>query len=304
MSLIFLYNEGASWPVQITYSLLILRGGADKSLTRPGKKHTTTTKLGIYSTYSSRSKIHFLAHCSNFCKPFKKIQKFVLPTRSLQQQWPPPLEEKWGTLNFFQSREQVVARRGQFRRIWWAIKKLEAQVGQFLLGCKCPVNQGIVVQEQDPLGDLPAAFFFQNFLQLHQQRWVKLRLDSLALWKIISDEDTVWIPKNRRQNFSSEFLHSEFWGGVSRYATTPLIVDLSPGHSDIISFVHGHQLRQEIIWIPPKKLQKLLRRLTPLTFLIRFQAFRDPLRGELPYVQIFMNDGPNSLTWDGQSLSY
>jgi len=24
-----------------------------------------------------------------------------------------------------------------------------------------------------------------------------------------------------------------FWGGVSRYATTPLIVALSPGHSDI-----------------------------------------------------------------------
>jgi len=40
----------------------------------------------------------------------------------------------------------------------------------------------------------------------------------------------------------------------------------------------------------------LLRRLTPLTFLIRVQAFRDPLRGELPRVQIFTNDGPNPLT--------
>jgi hypothetical protein len=28
------------------------------------------------------------------------------------------------------------------------------------------VSQGIVVQEQDPLGDLPAAFFLQNVLQL------------------------------------------------------------------------------------------------------------------------------------------
>ena len=26
------------------------------------------------------------------------------------------------------------------------------------------------------------------------------------------------------------------------------------------------------------------------------QAFRDPLGGELPHVQIFMNDGPNPLT--------
>ena len=26
------------------------------------------------------------------------------------------------------------------------------------------------------------------------------------------------------------------------------------------------------------------------------QAFLDPLRGELPHVQIFINDGPNQLT--------
>jgi len=54
--------------------------------------------------------------------------------------------------------------------------------------------------------------------------------------------------------------------------------------------------RQEIIWIAPKKFQKLLRRLAPLMFLIRFQAFRDPLHGELPHVRTFVNDGPNPLT--------
>jgi len=47
---------------------------------------------------------------------------------------------------------------------------MEAQVGQFLLGCTCLVSQGIVVQEQYPLGELPAVFFFQNVLHLHQQR--------------------------------------------------------------------------------------------------------------------------------------
>jgi hypothetical protein len=41
----------------------------------------------------------------------------------------------------------------------WVIKTLEAQVSPILLGCKCPVSQGIVVQEQDPLGDFRAAFF-------------------------------------------------------------------------------------------------------------------------------------------------
>ena len=62
---------------------------------------------------------------------------------------------------FFQSREQVVVRRGQIRRIGWVIKAQEAQVGHFLLGCKCPVS--IVVQEQDPLDEIP----LQNALQLH-----------------------------------------------------------------------------------------------------------------------------------------
>ena len=37
---------------------------------------------------------------------------------------------------------------------------------------------------------------------------------------------------------------------------------------------------------------------------IDIQAFRDPLRGERPHVQIFMNDDPNLLTWDVQLLSY
>jgi hypothetical protein len=37
---------------------------------------------------------------------------------------------------------------------------MEAQVGQFLLGFKCPVSQGNAVQEQDPLGDLPTHDIF------------------------------------------------------------------------------------------------------------------------------------------------
>ena len=66
----------------------------------------------------------------------------------------------------------MVVQQGQIRRIECVIKTLEVQVGQFLLGCECPVSWGNVVQEQDPLGDLPAAwaFFLQNVLQLHKQR--------------------------------------------------------------------------------------------------------------------------------------
>jgi len=70
--------------------VLVLRGGADMSLARPGRKQATATKPGIYSTYSPRSSIHFLARCSNFCKTLKKKnQKFVRPTRSPRQQWSP-----------------------------------------------------------------------------------------------------------------------------------------------------------------------------------------------------------------------
>jgi hypothetical protein len=42
------------------------------------------------------------------------------------------------------------------------IRTLEAQVGQFLQGCKCPVSRGIVVQEQNPLSDLPHVQIFMN----------------------------------------------------------------------------------------------------------------------------------------------
>jgi len=42
--------------------------------------------------------------------------------------------------------------------------------------------------------------------------------------------------KSRRELLQRIFAHRIFWGGVSCYATTPLIVALSPGHSDITRF--------------------------------------------------------------------
>jgi hypothetical protein len=134
-----------------------LRGGADKSLVRPGRKQGTATKLGIYSIYSHppRSWTHFLARSSNFCKPLKKnnLQKFFRPIRFPRHKWPPRRTKNGFNLTvFFKSRKQVVARQGQIRRIGWVIKTLEAQVGQYLVGCKCPVSRSIVVQEQDAFG--------------------------------------------------------------------------------------------------------------------------------------------------------
>ena len=42
--------------------------------------------------------------------------------------------------------------------------------------------------------------------------------------------------KSRRELFQRIFALGIFWGGVSHYAATPLIVALSPGHSDITGF--------------------------------------------------------------------
>ena len=86
--------------------------------------------------------------------------------------------------------KQVVVQRGQIRRIGWVIKTLGSQVGQFLVGCKCSLSLGIVIQEQDTVGEIPAPFFLQNDLRLH-------------LWKIIDAEDAFLIPKNQGENFST-----------------------------------------------------------------------------------------------------
>ena len=143
----YIFTSGLCFNLHTLYTR-----GADKSLARPVSKQATATKLGIYSTYCPRSSIHFLASCSNFCKTLKKKKsKIFRPTRSPRQQWT-PRRTKNGELSivfFFQSRELVVVRRGQIRRIEWVIKIWEAQVGQFLLGCKCLVSRSIVVQEQD-----------------------------------------------------------------------------------------------------------------------------------------------------------
>ena len=82
------------------FQVFLIQGGADKSLARPGRRQATATRFWIYSTYSPRSSIHFLACCSNFCKLLKKIHKVAQETRSPRQQWP-PRRTKNGTFQFF-----------------------------------------------------------------------------------------------------------------------------------------------------------------------------------------------------------
>ena len=128
------------------------------------------------------------------------------------------------------------------------------------------------------------------------------RVDRFSPWKIIK-EDAVLIPKHRGENFAIGFLHSEFFG--AGWAAMPLLHWLlPPAHSDITRFRSWSPIETENHLDRSEKIPKLLRRLAPLTFMIRVHALRDPLRGELPLVEISTNDGPNSLTWDAQLLSH
>ena len=96
------------------------------------------------------------------------------------------------------------------------------------------------------------------------------------------------------------------WGGMSRYNATPLIVASSPRHSDITRscpwspIARGNHLDRS----DKKNFQMLLRRPARLTFLFCIQAFRDPFRGELPYVQIHHEWRTHPLTLDVRLLSY
>jgi len=53
---------------------------------------------------------------------------------------------------------------------------------------------------------------------------------------MISEEDAVNPKKSRQELFQRIFALGIFWGRVIRYVVIPLIVALSPGHSDITRF--------------------------------------------------------------------
>ena len=125
-----------TWP-QTGLFVSYIRRGADKSLAwnklhRPNWGFIQQTPHEAqYNSYPVA--LTFASHSTNF-------QKVVRPTRS--QQWPLRRKKNAELSIVVQSMEQVVVRRGQIRRIRWMIKTLEAQVGQFLLGCKVPSELG------------------------------------------------------------------------------------------------------------------------------------------------------------------
>jgi hypothetical protein len=87
-----------------------------------------------------------LTCCYYFRKP-PKIQNIIRPTSTPRQKLP-RCWTKNGELSFvFSVQGTGGSSTGPDLEMGWVIETLEAQVGQFLLGCKCPLSRGIVVQE-------------------------------------------------------------------------------------------------------------------------------------------------------------
>ena len=194
-----------SYKVKVEQSLL--RRGADKALARPGRKKATATKLGIYSTYCPWSSIHFLAHCSNFYKPLKKNSKGCLSNQVSAAAMTSASEEKWRTFNCFSVQGIGDSPTGPDPE-----NRVADQDGG---NPGRPVSSGLQVPgEPGHFRDFPATFFLQSVLQLHKQRWVILRVDILALWKIINVEDAVFIPPKiiEARTFPADFFTRNFLG--------------------------------------------------------------------------------------------
>jgi hypothetical protein len=102
-------------------SLNIIRGSADKSLARPGRKQATGTKLGIYSTYSPRSSIHFSCHA------FQAAQSSA--TRQASKAVPSLTTSRSIHMNWHSNYLSIVVSNGFVRRLyfpkWWLLPQIK-----------------------------------------------------------------------------------------------------------------------------------------------------------------------------------
>jgi len=125
---------------------------ADTSLARK------ENKLGFSVQHSPRSTIHFIAHCSISSKPLTKFQKFIRPTRFLRQELP-SYRTKNGEHSVLLSLQGTGAcTTGPDPGNMVVDQDLGSQ---FLLGCKCPVNRGFVVKDQESSMKFPPHFTFK-----------------------------------------------------------------------------------------------------------------------------------------------
>ena len=187
--LIYLKTHDHNMCMVHTAMIQYIRGGADKSLARPGRKQATMTKLGIYSTYSSRSPIHFLAGCSTFSKPLKKIQKVARRTRSPRQQWPPRRTKNGDLSIVFSVQGTGGSSTGPDPKNRLGDQGNGSSGRPVYSGLQVPGEPGHCCARTRPPW-WPSRGVFPSkcpSIAPDQQRWVILCVYSMALWKIINN---------------------------------------------------------------------------------------------------------------------
>jgi len=112
-----------------------------------------------------------------------------------------------------------------------------------------------------------------------------------------------WSQKIEARTFPADFCTRIFWGGVSHYAATPLIVSLSPGHSDINRFRPWSPIATGNHLDRVEKNPKVAQMTVTVDVFDPCSGISGPTSPRASHVQIFMNDRPSPLTRDSQLLS-
>ena len=189
------------WSTRLSYIWV----DADKSLARPGRNKLQRPNSGFiqHTPHEAQYTVYLVALTfASHSKKFRmlSVQPGFRDSSELR------VGRKMATFQlFFQSREQVVVRRGQIRRIGCVIKTLEAQVVQFLLGCKCPVSRSIVVQEQDPLF---------NVFPSKCPPIAPAEMSNIPRWYFgpLEDNQRWGSQKIEARTFPADFCTRNFWG--------------------------------------------------------------------------------------------
>jgi len=212
--------------------------GANKTLARPGRKQATGNNLGIYSTFSPWSSIHFSAHCSNFSKPLKK-KEF----------------RSWSVQTGLRGSSDLrVGRKIAKFRLFFSVQGTgdspvipdpENGVGDQDTGSpSSPVSSGLHVPgdaRHCRASTRPPWWAFRGVFPSNCPSFAPVEMINIRRW-FGPLEDNKWRgcrvyhKKYRRVIFRRIFALVIFWGGENRYAATSLIFALSPGRSDITRF--------------------------------------------------------------------
>jgi len=115
-----------------------------------------------------------------------------------------------------------------------------------------------------------------------------------------------WSQKIEMRTFPQNFCTRKIWGGVSRYAATPLIVALSPVHSDITSSLPWSPIATGIHLDRAGKINNKCCSddRQGWSFWSAFRHFGIHFVERFRMSKFFMNDGHNPFTLAGRLHSY